>query len=460
MEQRLRRWRWWTGGGSLLVVLSVCAGAAVLRERHEVHANHPDGQSTAKSSGAPVTVVHPLAGAMDRTTSQPGSVHAFEVVQLYAGVSGYLKSQNVDIGDQVKRGQVLAVVDVPELEKLVQRQKAGLDQSHARILQMKARHTSSKADADAAEAALVQAEAAAKSKAADLRFREQQLQRMKDLFATRSIEERLVDEKTQQRDVAQEAERAAKAEIATAKARVVASQAKIQAAEADVTEAEAEVEVAKAELEKVQVRLRFATIVAPFDGVINQRSSFPGDYIRAANEGAAQVPLLTVQRTDRMRVIVHIPDRDVPYTDVGDPALVEIDALPGKQFAAPIARIAHGEDSATRLMHVEIDLPNTDGRLRNGMYGRVSIVLDRSKLLSVPAACLVGKPTDGKAKLYVVRGGRAVLTPVVVGAESRGRIGIVTGVQASDEVVVNPSADLTDGTPVVASASAPSKSAH
>src|SRR5262249_30321052 len=198
---------------------------------------------------------------------------------------------------------------------------------------------SAQADLLAAKAAVVQAEATAKSKAAERRFREQQLKRMQDLFALKSIDERLVDEKTEQRDAAREAEQAAKAAVETSRAQVAAADARIHQAEADVLEAQASVKVAEAELEKAQVLVRFGTIHAPFDGVVTQRSVFPGDFIRAASEGSLHLPLLTVQRTDRMRVIVQVPDRDVPYTDPGDPAVVEIDALPEKKFPAKVSRL-------------------------------------------------------------------------------------------------------------------------
>src|SRR5262249_17469816 len=156
--------------------------------------------------------------------------------------------------------------------------------------------------------------------------------------------------------------------------KVTASEAKILQAEADVDAAKSEVRVAEAELEKCQVQVGFATIIAPFKGVVTHRSLFPSDFVRAAGESGA-VPLLTVQPTDLMRVIVQVPDRDVIYTDVGDPADLELDGLPGQKFSAKISRIAQSQDAQTRLMHVELDLPNPTGKIRNGMYGRVMILL-------------------------------------------------------------------------------------
>ena len=101
------------------------------------------------------------------------------------------------------------------------------------------------------------------------------------------------------------------------------------------------------------------------------------------------MPLLTVQRTDLMRVVVQVPDRDVPLTTPGKEALIRIDALPGRQLTAKVSHVADREDPQTRLMHVEIDLPNPDGAIRDGMYGEVTIILDRDKDgLSVPSSCI------------------------------------------------------------------------
>src|SRR5262249_49617623 len=157
----------------------------------------------------------------------------------------------------------------------------------------------------------------------------------------------------------------------------------------------------------------------PFDGVVTERNFNPNDFVRAASEGGAHLPLLTVQRTDLMRVVVQVADRDVPYADPGDPAIVEIDALPGQKFPASISRIADSEDPETRLMHVEIDLPNPPGMnrkgmIRHGMYGRVTIILEKVEMLSLPSSCLVGKSQDSKGYVYVVRDGRARQVPVQI----------------------------------------------
>jgi RND family efflux transporter MFP subunit len=283
-----------------------------------------------------------------------------------------------------------------------------------------------------------------------LRFREKQLKRYQDLLALRSVDERLVDESIEQRDAALEAEIAAREGVNSAKAKLIAMEARVTKAEADKAEAEAEIDVNQALLEKAQVQVAFATIKAPFDGVITERNYFQGDFVRSANEGGSRQPLLTVQRTDLFRVVVQIPDRDVPYANAGDPATVEIDALPAQKFPGTLARVARSEDTQTRLMHVEIDLPNKDGKIADGMYGSVTILLEKSDMLALPPSCLVGKVEDGKSHVYVVRDGRAHLVPVRVGSDNGVRVGIVGGLRADDQVILHPGSGIEEGVAVAA----------
>jgi HlyD family secretion protein len=452
---RLRRWvTWWLLSGLTLLGLLMASGYFLGRGALSPNvAAQPQDDPSAVARKVHVQVTHPRKGEMDRTTRQPGSVFAFESIELYAGVSGFLKTLNVDIGDRTKKGQALAQVDVPDLEKQVQRNAAMVEQARARVSQMKARAVSTRAEWDAARATVPRAEAMLKSKSAELLYRQKQLQRMRELAVARAIEDKLVDEATSHRDAVREAELAAQEGVTTAKANVAAMAAKILAADADVQEAEAQVKVAQAELEKSQVFVQFATVRAPFDGIITKRNFFPSDFVRAANEGGAHIPLLTVQRTDLMRVVVQIPDRDVPYCDPGDPALVEIDALPGQKLPAKVSRIALSEDHDTRLMRVEIDLPNPTGKICNGMYGKVTIILEKSELLTVPPSCLVGQAQDAKGQVYVVRDGRAHLIPVTIGADNGLQVAIVNGLAMNDEVILRPGSDIADGTLVTVSSS-------
>ena len=164
------------------------------------------------------------------------------------------------------------------------------------------------------------------------------------------------------------AERTGRSEILNAKAKLLAAEAAVDQAKADAAEARANVGVAEARLDRAKVNLDYAKIVAPFDGVVTHRSFHVGALIHSAAEGE-QPPLLTVKRTDKMRVVVLVPDGDVVLTKLGDAAVVSVDALGGRSFTGTLARIARAED-AERMMRVEIDLMNPDDVLCDGMYGK------------------------------------------------------------------------------------------
>ena len=405
----------------------------------------PDGAEQGPEAPLAVAVVNPSAGILQRVTTQPGTVEAFESVRLFAKVPGFLKSQKVDIGARVKKGDVLAIVDVPELEAQRRRAQSGVKQSESRIRTAQARIKSAQADLSAAKASIAQAEAAAKSAAAWVRFRELQLKRMEALFASRSIEEKLVDEAKERYEASVETERSAIEAITTSKARVDASAAKIEQANAELGEAQADVEVAQAELEKADVQVAFSKVIAPFDGVVAKRNFNPGAYIRSANDGG-NMPLLTVQRTDLMRVVVRVPDRDVPLTTPGKEALIRIDALPGRQLTGKVSRIASHEDPQTRLMRVEIDLPNPGGDIVDGMYGEVTIILDNDKKgLSIPSTCVARRSAVGEGTVFVVRDDKARQISVKLGTDNGLRIGVLSGLAPSDQVIDRPPSSLTDG---------------
>jgi RND family efflux transporter MFP subunit len=396
-------------------------------------------------------VVHPTTGGLDRTAVQPGTVTAYESVDLYAEASGYLKEQSVDIGDVVKKGTLLAVVDVPDLETHLEKAKASHAQAQAHVGQMNAAVSRARADAKAAKALIPQAKAALGTAQARTRLRQMEYERQYKLFKQEALNQQLVDEADERRLVAREAENTAKAAVDTAVAQEEAARAKIEQAEADVAEAEAQVKVAQAEIDRVTVQLRFAKVYAPFPGVITKRTLFPGGYVRSAREGE-RTPLLSIDRTDKVRVVVQVPDREAPYADKGDPAVVEVDALDGKTFNGYISRTQASQDTLTRTMRIEIDLDNPKGELRPGMYGKVTILLQKAaNVLSLPCGCLVGATKEGQGQVYCVRDGKAVLVPVRVGMDNGVRVEVISGVTAADTVVRRFSGSLATGAPVTVS---------
>lgn len=397
-----------------------------------------------------VDVVVPKVGGTERVTVQPGSVHAFESVELFAMVSGYLKDQDVDIGSRVKKGQTLAVIDAPREMTAVAEAEAMLAQSKAQAAQADALVKTMEADRDTAKATVAQTEADIERVVANRRLTEAQFARLKALHEQKAVDKRLVDEHQRDFEAAVAAEKTARLAVQTAQSRLTGASAKVEQARADVDAARAAVGVAEARLTKARVDLKYAEVVAPFDGVITRRNFHPGAFIRSASDGS-QLPLLTVARTDLMRVVVHVPDRDVVLTNAGDPAVLTIDGLEGRTFQGKVARVAESEDHTTRTMRVEVDLPNPDRLLREGMYGRASIGLEPpSKLLTIPVGCVVDRSGKGRGTVQVVRDGKIERAKVELGTDNGTLVEVTSGLAPDDQVVLRSSTALEPGTTVVA----------
>src|SRR5262249_13412120 len=160
-----------------------------------------------------------------------------------------------------------------------------------------------------------------------------------------------------------------------------------------------------------------------------------GDFIKSAETGGDRIPLLTIERTDVMRLVIQVPDRDVPYVTVGDPVAVSLDALPGEKFLPAagtqvvVSRSAESEDPVTGMMRPEVDLKNSGGRLRRGMYGRVVMTLNPGAptAVRVPSKALVGKAEGGKGTVRVVHGDKVQVLQVPIGTDNGSQVEVLSG---------------------------------
>jgi HlyD family secretion protein len=453
LGQQISRNRWLFGVGAAVLIALVAWWRFSKRTplSNSGDRSTASGAGSSESGGAPrVDVVRPRVGGMSRSISEPGTVKAFDYADLYAKVSGFLQEQNVDIGDNVVPGQLLAKIFAPELAQAVDQAKAQLDQAKAQVKLAGAAIDRANADLRAAQAIVGEKEADLRRETAYLAFRQIQYERIKHLYDLKAIEEKLVDQNLKERDAAREAENAANAAIETSKSEVAAKQAKIVEAQADLANANAKVQVANAVLAKARVFVDYLEIRSPYKGVITKRTFHVGDFIKAADQGGGNAtPLLVVARTDKMRVVLKMPETYVPYTDPGDPATVELDALADKAFHAKVSRIGNSLDPTDRTMRVEVDLDNTNNELRDGMFGRVTIQLTRStKEVSIPSTCLVSGTEGTTTSVYVVEDGQAKLRPLKVGRDNGIRAEILSGLKANALVVRHPT-DLVSGEKVV-----------
>ena len=400
----------------------------------------PATSQPASAQPVPVKVLKATPTTMERTTTQPATVHAYYEAQVFAKASGYVTQLKVDIGGNVKTGDVLAVLDIPEMAKQRESQLATIHRLEAderrvasQLVVAEARIASYQAKCDKTNAESGKAEA--ELNAARIEF-----DRARDLVEQRAVASRLQDEARKKLDSAVAERAAAAAAVVSAEAELKLTRAQNDVAQADVDVAKAITEVARRELDELDELIKYARLTAPFDGVVTQRNVDLGDLVRNSQTGSGQVgpPLFVITKLDDVRVRVAVPERDAPLATVGDSVQISLQALPGEVFEGNITRVAGVLDEKTRTMLIEIDLPNPDGRLRPGMFGQATITLaPPNNTVTLPANA-VRYDEHGNSYVYVVDSSNVVqVLEVQTGLDDGMQIEI-TGGLTGDERVVGP----------------------
>ena len=381
----------------LLVVVGVGAGSIVVEQQRL--AASPSPANSAKVDNPPrVEVVRPLRATVAQRLQTNATLAAFEETDIFAKISGYLSDVRVDIGDHVKAGQVLAVIDVPEL-------KQQLAEAEAQLESKKSSLESVRSQVDHAKANLFLQTALAKDR--------DQLGEGRNFISSQTL-----DQVHANADIAR---------------------ADLGVAEANRALAANEIDVAAATVERIKALLAYTQIVAPFDGVVARRFVNRGDLVQAATATRTTPSagsLFTVQRIDTIRVFCDVPENDVPHVHVGDPSIVEPAGFDGKPFIGKVTRFSLRLDPETRNMRTEIDLPNPEERLYPGTYAQVSLEMNRRPdALTVPTAA-VGSDVDGNF-VYIISDNRITRLAVKTGLTDNGRIEVTAGLSAETPVVTS-----------------------
>jgi membrane fusion protein, multidrug efflux system len=215
--------------------------------------------------------------------------------------------------------------------------------------------------------------------------------------------------------------------------------------------AQANFDGAQANVQRLEKFVGYAKIVAPFTGVITKRNVDVGTLVDVGNGGAAKV-LFGISHTEMMRLYVAVPQMYAQGVKVGAAAGVRLTELPGQVFEAKVVRASGGIDPVTRTLQVEVDLPNNKGLLMSGAYATVSLTLTSpaSQMLTVPNNALLFRPEG--VFVVVVQDDTSHLKPVKLGRDLGTRIQIVEGLDAQDQVVINPPDAILDGQALVATA--------
>jgi multidrug resistance efflux pump len=300
-------------------------------------------------------------------------VEAFWSADQYAKTSGYVSDVKHDIGDRVKKGELLAILHVPELEK-------NLAQAVATLTAKRQMKKAAEAAVEQSHQALAVAQGQLRGYESELQLAQVTFQRQQELSAGKAAT-------AQQLDDANARARTAQAAVATAKARTGAAQADITAAQANQDVAAAQADVAEAQVQEVKSLLEYTRIIAPFDGVVTRRQVNPGDLVQAATT-TRTMWLFTVQQLDTVRVYCDVPEAQAAAVSIGADADVKLYGL-GQTLHGKITRTSESIDPASRTMRAEIDLPNPDHHLKPGMYAQVSIKLQ-------PPPTITQTPSDGQ----------------------------------------------------------------
>lgn len=362
--------RWLVG----LIVLLVAGGLIGSGIWSRVRATRKLTTETSQVAVTAVSVVSPKSESPTQEIILPGNVQPFITSPIFSRTNGYLQKWYFDIGAQVKKGQLLAVIATPEVDQQ-------LDQSLSNL-------NTAKANLDLAEITK---------------------NRYQGLLKSHAVSQQDVD---------------------NAVGNFNANTAIEQAAEANV--------------KQLQALQSFEKIYAPFDGVITARNTDIGDLINSGSNGSVKTDLFHMAQPDVLRVYVYVPEEYSQGVKVGMAAELVLAEFPGRKFQGKLVRTADAINVTTRTLEIEVDVENPTGTLFTGSYAEVHLnVPTRSSTFTLPVNTLLFR-SEG-LRVGIVKDGTVTLQAVTPGHDFGNAIEIVSGIQASDQVIINPPDSLVSG---------------
>jgi RND family efflux transporter MFP subunit len=374
-------------------------------------------------TGLNVAVARVQRSDMGETVDLAGAFKPFQDVDVHAKVAGYIRKIYVDVGDRVKEGQVLAVLEVPELG-----------------------------------AQLTGAEASVRAAQEQIRRAQGDVQRLKSSHAAvHSAYVRLKQAADSQAGLV------AQQEVDDSQAKDLEAEGQLASAEAALSAAEQQLQVAQAAQKQVAAMSDYTRIVAPFDGVVTVRSADTGALVAAGTSESTQaIPVVRIAQTSVLRLVLPVPESIAAGIRVGQTMNVHVQALK-EDFPGKVARFADALNEQTRTMETEIDLQNRDNKVLPGMYAEVSIHVDQQRgVLTIPLEAVIH--ANDEVQVMVVNAQNAVeLRRITVGYQGSTRAVITSGLQEGERVIVSNPGELSAGDQVIAkdvTVVAPAKSAQ
>jgi RND family efflux transporter MFP subunit len=387
--------------GLLYLVIGVAFGAVIFwRFAKPASASKP-GIDPLKVAAIAVVQRRPI----ENTVTLSGEFRPYQQVDVHAKVAGYIKQIFVDVGDHVKAGQVLAILEVPELSAQVDGAKADIQRYQDAIRRSESEIKRAESSHSAYHAAYSRLKQASESRPG--------------LIAEQELDD--------------------------SKAKDQETEAQIESARAARSESQSQLAVAQANFERLSALEAYAHITAPFAGVITKRYADTGALIQAGTASETQsMPVVQLAEWAQLRLVVPVPESAVAQLRSGSAVQVRVSAV-NRIFEGHVARFADSLNQETRTMHTEIDVENPDGTLKDGMYAEVEIVLNqRSGVLTVPVQALE-RNAAGATVLIVNSHGVVEERQVKLGVEGSDRVEVTSGLAENDRVIIGDHSEFHPG---------------
>ncbi len=358
----------------------------------------------------PVVAVAPAAFMdLERKETLAAEFRPFQMIDVHAKVAGYLKTIYFDVGDRVKEGQTLALLEIPELAEEITRAKANSNRSDSEVQRQREELVRAERAHDATHLIFTRLQGVAKARP--------------NLIAQQEIDDSM-----------------AKDQVA---------EATVSAAKAALAESLQGVAVSQADVAKTETMNSYAKITAPFTGVITRRYADTGAMIPAGTSSTSNgMALVQLSQNSLLRLVLPVPEADVPKVHLGQTVRVHVKAL-DRDFDGKVTRFADSVNMATRTMDTQVDVPNPSLILIPGMYAEAELTLEKhDHALSIPLEGVNGQGTSATA--YVVKDGKISIHPIKVGMETSTRAEILSGLEENDLVVTGNRGQLAAGQKVEA----------
>jgi len=353
------------------------------------------GAKTDKKTARLITVgiVSPLRQDLDIRLAYTADISPNQVVNIFSRVDGYIARLHVDKGDFVRMNQLLLEIDHTDYQHAVNQAKANLSAAKAKVSQQNAVVRNAKLTFD----------------------------RMQTLLKDQFVSQQDLDN----------------------------AQVNFDAAGAAQESLQAQVNQMEVALAQAETNLAYSYIRAPFPGYIAERNLDTGAYVSSATASTSTMSrgIMSLHDINTVRVLIEIVERDIPLVKIGQKAELRAEAYPDHVFEGTVTRIVQALNRATRTMTVEIDLPNSDRRLKGGMFARVEVMVGtHQQALQIPIDAV--SRLEDTQYIYVVREGNAQRVDVEIGARSGNLVEITKGLTDDEQVIVAGKDLVHDGTPV------------